>query len=61
MVRHEGSGAGRRRLAEQGGTFMKTSWNPLAYISDYGWTCIVCVAGAALCGGGSGGVKGEAK
>ena len=48
MVRHEGSGAGRRRLAEQGGTFMKTSWNPLAYISDYGWTCIVCVAGAVF-------------
>ena len=23
---------------------MKTSWNPLAYISDYGWMCIVCVA-----------------
>ena len=24
---------------------MKTIWNPLAYISDYGWTCIVFVAG----------------
>lgn len=24
---------------------MKTVWNPLHYISDYGWTCIVCVAG----------------
>ena len=24
---------------------MKTIWNPLAYISDYGCTCIVCVAG----------------
>mgnify|MGYP000883137377 CR=1 FL=1 len=24
---------------------MKTSWNPLAYVSDYGWTCIVYVAG----------------
>ena len=23
---------------------MKTVWNPLAYISDYGWTCIVSVA-----------------
>lgn len=24
---------------------MKTVWNPLHYISDYGWACIVCVAG----------------
>ena len=24
---------------------MKTSWNPMHYISDYGWTCIVAVAG----------------
>jgi|GEM_PF-2982706 len=24
---------------------MRTIWNPLAYISDYGWTCIVFVAG----------------
>lgn len=24
---------------------MKTIWNPLHYISDWGWTCIVCVAG----------------
>ena len=24
---------------------MRTSWNPLAYISDYGWTCIVSAAG----------------
>ena len=23
---------------------MKTIWNPLAYISDYGWTCIVSAA-----------------
>ena len=23
---------------------MRTIWNPLEYISDYGWTCIVCVA-----------------
>ena len=23
---------------------MKTIWNPLAYISDYGWTCITSVA-----------------
>ena len=37
--------ADRRRSAEQGGDFMKAIWNPLAYISDYGWTCIVCVAG----------------
>jgi hypothetical protein len=27
---------------------MKTIWNPLAYISDYGWTCIMSVAGAAF-------------
>ena len=27
---------------------VKTNWNPLAYVSDYGWTCIVCVAGAAF-------------
>lgn len=27
---------------------MKTVWNPLHYISDYGWACIVCVAGAAF-------------
>lgn len=27
---------------------MKTIWNPLTYISDYGWTCIACVAGAAF-------------
>ena len=24
---------------------MKTVWNPLHYISDYGWTCIVGIAG----------------
>ena len=24
---------------------MKTSWNPLAYVSDYGWMCITSVAG----------------
>lgn len=24
---------------------MKTSWNPMHYISDWGWTCIVGVAG----------------
>ena len=24
---------------------MKTVWNPLAYISDWGWTCIVSAAG----------------
>ncbi len=23
---------------------MKTVWNPLAYISDYGWTCLTSVA-----------------
>ena len=23
---------------------MKTNWNPLHYISDYGWACIVYVA-----------------
>ena len=23
---------------------MKTSWNLMHYISDYGWTCIVSVA-----------------
>ena len=23
---------------------MRTIWNPLAYISDYGWTYIVCFA-----------------
>ena len=23
---------------------MKTSWNPMHYISDYGWTCIVSAA-----------------
>lgn len=27
---------------------MKTVWNPLHYISDWGWTCIVSVAGAAF-------------
>jgi len=24
---------------------MRRIWNPLDYISDWGWTCIVCVAG----------------
>ena len=24
---------------------MRTIWNPLEYISDYGWTCIVGLAG----------------
>lgn len=24
---------------------MKTIWNPLHYISDYGWACIVSAAG----------------
>jgi len=24
---------------------MKTNWNPLHYISDYGWACITSVAG----------------
>lgn len=24
---------------------MKTIWNPLDYISDWGWTCIVSAAG----------------
>ena len=24
---------------------MKTNWNPLHYISDYGWDCIVSIAG----------------
>lgn len=23
---------------------MKTIWNPLAYISDWGWSCIASVA-----------------
>ena len=23
---------------------MKTIWNPLAYISDWGWTCLTSVA-----------------
>ena len=23
---------------------MKTVWNPLAYISDWGWTCLMSVA-----------------
>ena len=27
---------------------MKTVWNPLAYISDWGWACIVSVAGATF-------------
>ena len=24
---------------------MRTIWNPFAYISDYGWTCIVAASG----------------
>lgn len=27
---------------------MKTIWNPMHYISDYGWACIVSVAGTAF-------------
>lgn len=30
---------------EQGGFGMRDLWNPLDYISDWGWTCILSAAG----------------
>ena len=41
-------GTGRKKCAAAGESAMKTIWNPLHYISDYGWTCIVSAAGLLL-------------
>ena len=37
-------GTGRKKCAAAGESAMKTIWNPLHYISDYGWTCITSIA-----------------